>query len=142
MLRRSRRAGGLLRAEATRRPGEHGHKPDKIGGMMPTFAGVIPRLPVRNLRRTVNFDTGLLGFAQDVVWPEDNPRFAILRRDSTSLGFFEPSEHQHGLIGYAEQYLKVTDSLAIHESIKAKTPIEWGPEIYSYGRREFAFRDP
>jgi hypothetical protein len=21
-------------------------------------------------------------------------------------------------------------------------PIEWGPEVYSYGRREFAVRDP
>src|SRR5215510_5080693 len=101
-----------------------------IGRMMPTFAGVIPRLPVRNLQQTVDFYTGRLGFALDVVWPDDNPTFAILRRDSTSLGFFEPSEHQPGPIGYAELYLHVTDSPALHESIHAKTLIEWGPEIY------------
>src|SRR5215813_10546113 len=110
--------------------------------MMPIFEGVIPRLPVRNLRRTVDFYSGCLGFAPDVVRPEDNPAFAILRRDSTSLGFFEPSEHQPGPIGYAELYLHVTDSLAFHETIRANAQIEWGPEVYSYGRREFAFRDP
>ena len=109
---------------------------------MPTFAEVIPRLPVRNLQRTLGFYAGCLGFTPDVVWPEDNPTFAILRRDSTSLGFFEPSEHQTGPIGYAELYIHVTDSLAVHESIRKKALIEWGPEIYSYGRREFAFRDP
>jgi catechol 2,3-dioxygenase-like lactoylglutathione lyase family enzyme len=109
---------------------------------MPTFAEVIPRLPVRNLQRTVDFYTGCLGFAPDVVWPEDHPTFAILCRDSTSLGFFERSEHQTGPIGYAELYLQVSDSLAVHESIRSKVEIEWGPEIYSYGRREFAFRDP
>jgi len=37
---------------------------------------------------------------------------------------------------------EVTDSLALCDSIKANVPIEWGPEIYSYGRREFALRDP
>ncbi len=45
-------------------------------------------------------------------------------------------------IGYAELYLHVTDSLALHRAIEGKVTVEWGPEIYSCGRREFAFRDP
>ena len=109
---------------------------------MPTFAEITPRLPVRDLQRTVAFYIGCLSFAPDVVWPEINPTFAILRRDSTSLGFFEPSEHQAGPIGYAELYIHVTDSLAVYESVRGKAAVEWGPEIYSHGRREFAFRDP
>jgi catechol 2,3-dioxygenase-like lactoylglutathione lyase family enzyme len=110
--------------------------------MMPTFVEIIPRLPVKDLRRTIEFYTDCVGFKPDVVWPEDRPTFAILRRDSTSLGFFEPNEHRGGPIGYAELYIHVNDSVAFHEAIQAKTRIEWGPETYSYGRREFAFRDP
>ena len=102
---------------------------------MPTFVEIIPRLPVKDLRRTIEFYTDCVGFKPDVVWPEDRPTFAILRRDSTSLGFFEPNEHRGGPIGYAELYIHVNDSVAFHEAILAKTRIEWGPETYSYGRR-------
>ena len=37
--------------------------------MMPEFVNVIPRLPARNLERTIAFYTTQLGFAVDVVWP-------------------------------------------------------------------------
>src|SRR5712675_3707220 len=108
----------------------------------PTFETVIPRLPVADLQRTVEFYCGRLGFERDVVWPEETPTFAILCRDSIRLGFFERSEHQPGPIGYAELYIQVADSLQVYELIHAHLPIEWGPDVYSYGRREFAFRDP
>jgi hypothetical protein len=29
-----------------------------------------------------------------------------------------------------------------HARVKVQTAIEWGPEVYAYRRREFAFRDP
>ena len=109
---------------------------------MPTLSQVAPRLPVRDLGRTIDFYSGRLGFGVNVLWPKTNPTFAILRRDSTSVGFFEPTEHQTGRIGYAELYIEVTDSLALYDSIKSNVPIEWGPEFYSYGRREFSLRDP
>lgn len=46
------------------------------------------------------------------------------------------------VIGYAELYIEVTDSQMLHDSVKTRLPIEWGPEVYSYRRREFAVRDP
>ena len=64
------------------------------------------------------------------------------RRDGTCLGFFELAEHQPGAAGYGELYIQVTDSHALHDSLKTRLPIEWGPEVYSYRRREFAVRDP
>ena len=39
-------------------------------------------------------------------------------------------------------YFDVHDALAVLEVLKDKVTIEWGPEVYFYQRREFAFRDP
>jgi hypothetical protein len=32
--------------------------------------------------------------------------------------------------------------MAIHSALVDHAEIEWGPEVYWYGRREFAIRDP
>jgi catechol 2,3-dioxygenase-like lactoylglutathione lyase family enzyme len=109
---------------------------------MTEFRQVIPRLPSGDLPRTVAFYTVRLGFEVDVAWPEERPSFVILRRDATSLGFFEPNEHQPGNVGYVELYIEVGDALDLHRRIASQLAVEWGPEIYSYGRREFAIRDP
>ena len=39
-------------------------------------------------------------------------------------------------------YFLVDDALAIHTRVKDHAEIEWGPEVYSYGMREFAVKDP
>ena len=65
----------------------------------------------------------------------------IMTRDNTSVGFYEPNEHQ-GPPGYAELYIEVTSATALYDRLCPRTTIEWGPEAYSYGRREFALRDP
>src|SRR5262245_45950934 len=106
------------------------------------FVQVIPRLPTRDLRATIAFYTTILGFVTNVQWPEDAPTFVILTRDGTSVGFFEPNEHQPGPPGYAELYIEVTDARSLHAVVAARAAIEWGPEVYAYGRREFALRDP
>ena len=36
----------------------------------------------------------------------------------------------------------VSDAAGLHEALKGKVTIEWGPEVYFYHRREFAFHDP
>lgn len=105
------------------------------------FLHVIPRLPVTDLRRTLAFYAEVLGFSIDLVWPSDRPTFAILQRDTTRVSFFEPNEHQ-GAPGYAELYVEVTEASELYALIHDRVAIEWGPEVYSYGRREFAARDP
>ena len=40
----------------------------------------------------------------NVLWPKTSPTFAILRRDSTSVSFFEPND-QTEPISYAELYV-------------------------------------
>lgn len=111
--------------------------------IFPRLTGVTPRLPVADLGRTVAFYTRVLGFEVSVVWPENHPTFAILDRDAVSLGFFTPDAHRGRVtIGTADLYLGADDVLAMHTAIKDDVQVEWGPEVYFYGRREFAIRDP
>ena len=111
--------------------------------IFPRLTGVTPRLPVADLGRTVAFYTRILGFEISVLWPDDRPTFAILDRDAVSLGFFTPDAHRgHVTIGTADLYLGADDVRALHAAIKDEVSVEWGPEVYFYGRREFAVRDP
>ena len=107
-----------------------------------TFMTAAPRLPVADLPRTVDFYHEVLGFEIDLLWPEDSPSFAILARDRATLGFFHLDEHRTGRIGYAEVFIEGDDARSLHAGLRERLPIEWGPEIYRYGRREFAVRDP
>jgi catechol 2,3-dioxygenase-like lactoylglutathione lyase family enzyme len=107
------------------------------------LTGVTPRLPVADLGRTVAFYTRVLGFQISVLWPDDAPTFALRDRDAVSLGFFTPDAHRGAVtVGTADLYLGADDVRALHAAIKDVVPVEWGPEVYFYGRREFAVRDP
>jgi catechol 2,3-dioxygenase-like lactoylglutathione lyase family enzyme len=104
---------------------------------------IIPRFPVANLSRAIDFYEQILGFHQDISWPEDNPAFCILKRDQVSLGFFLPDEHRPSTAtGNGEFYIETAGMQALLESLQGRITIEWGPEVYWYGRREFAIRDP
>ena len=39
-------------------------------------------------------------------------------------------------------YFEVDDAHAMHAELKDRVAFEWGPEVFFYQRREFAFRDP
>jgi catechol 2,3-dioxygenase-like lactoylglutathione lyase family enzyme len=109
----------------------------------PRLTAVVPRLPVADLARTVAFYTRVLGFQVSVLWPDDQPTFAILDRDAVSLGFFTLGAYRGPVtIGTADLYLGADDVLGLHAAIKDLVKVEWGPEAYFYGRREFAVRDP
>jgi catechol 2,3-dioxygenase-like lactoylglutathione lyase family enzyme len=98
---------------------------------------------VADLGRTIAFYTRVLGFQVSVLWPDEKPTFAILDRDEVSLGFFTPDAHRGQVtIGTADLYLGTEDVLGLHAAIKDRVKIEWGPEVYFYGRQEFAVRDP
>lgn len=109
---------------------------------MNQFADIAPRLPVVDLQRAIAFYEGSLGFRVEVIWPDSAPKFVLLKRDDVTVGLFEPMEGQPNSIGYAELYIEVRDALALHNELSKHLAIEWGPEVYSYGRREFAVRDP
>lgn len=126
---------------------------------MVRFSEVVPRLPTLDLELSIDFYGTVLGFELSLLWPEKAPRFAILRRDEVELQFFVQAECQDENvdvesrdsggdrlesrgIGEATLSFDVDDALELHSLIESVVAVEWGPDVYSYGRREFAFRDP
>jgi catechol 2,3-dioxygenase-like lactoylglutathione lyase family enzyme len=104
------------------------------------FLNVAPRLPVADLERTINFYSTLLGFECGALWPENSPRFVIMDRDRINVQFDQAKPGM--VLGNATISFDVDDALAMKEQLDGRLPIEWGPEVYWYGRREFAIRDP
>lgn len=106
---------------------------------MTTIKAIEARLPVADVRASATFYSGLLGLEVGTLWPEDRPEFAILSRDGLrlQLGLSKRSD-----IGSCTLCFDVSDSISLHSQVKDKVKIDWGPEVYFYRRREFAFRDP
>lgn len=106
---------------------------------MTTVKAIEVRLAVADVRASAAFYSEVLGFDVGTLWPDDLPEFAILSRDGLrlQLGLSEPSG-----IGSCTLCFDVSDAMSMHSTIKNKVNIDWGPEVYSYHRREFAFRDP
>ena len=110
---------------------------------MASLLSISPRLHIADHARSVAFYRDVLGFTVDAVFPEEQPRFALLSRDGVQIQIGGPA----GKKTDAERptvtlYLDVDDALALHAELKDKVAIEWGPEVFFYQRREFAFRDP
>jgi catechol 2,3-dioxygenase-like lactoylglutathione lyase family enzyme len=104
---------------------------------MKSMKSVMPRLKTTDLIRTVAFYGSLLGFEPRVAWPKGRPTFCIVESGGVRIGF-----NQAPSASPIDLDLEVEGVLAWHEALKGRVAVEWGPEVYSYGRREFAFRDP
>ena len=110
---------------------------------MTKFQTVMPRVMVTEITRTANFYCESLGFTVDVLWPEKSPVFCILSRNHVRLGFYIADEHRpNARIGSAEFHIDVQGVTELHDQLKPKMSVEWGPEVFFYGRREFAVKDP
>ena len=107
---------------------------------MVQFLGVSPRLPVLDLHRAARFYVDVLGFEAGDPWPEDNPSFIIVQRGNVSLQFVQAKVGE--AVGNIAISINVDDAAVICDAVKRRVAIEWGPEVYWYGRREFSFRDP
>lgn len=108
---------------------------------MPRVKAIEARLSVTDVARSVAFFGKTLAFNVATLWPEQEPQFAILDRDGLRLQIGKDEEgFRRG--ASATLWLDVEDLPTLHAHVKGQTSIEWGPEVYSYGRREFGFRDP
>ena len=109
---------------------------------MPRMRSIQPRLHIADFNRSLAFYRDVLGF-EVTGFDEEDPPFALLTRDDIGIQIGGPEamklqEEQPTVT----LYIDVDDARAVHETLKEKVEIEWGPEVYFYGRREFAFRDP
>lgn len=106
---------------------------------MTTIKAIETRLAVTDVKRSAAFYSDAFGLQVGTLWPDDRPEFATLGRDGLrlQLGLSDSSE-----VGGCTLCFDVDDATALHRKLKDKVTIEWGPEVYFYHRREFAFRDP
>lgn len=109
----------------------------------PFFQRVTPLLKTEDLSGTIGFYTSILGFTVDRLWPSDNPGLVFLQRGNAQVGFYvdiDETEATPGLTG--QIYIDVEGVADLYRRIAEQVTVLWGPEVYSYGRREFAVEDP
>lgn len=104
------------------------------------FESVSPRLVVKDVKATVQFYFDVLGFDDWSGWPEEAPQFAIVSRDGVSIQF-QQSESELKTSETTTLHITVAEVRAVLNHLGNRVQIEWGPEVYSYGWREFAIRD-
>ena len=110
---------------------------------MARFHSLEPRLHTADFNRSVAFYRDLLGFEILTVFPEVNPQFALMARDGVGIQIGGPDAKRKPEDSPAcTLYFDVSDALGLHEELRGKVEIEWGPEVFFYHRREFAFHDP
>jgi uncharacterized glyoxalase superfamily protein PhnB len=109
---------------------------------MSRFLKIAPRLPVNDLTGAIAFYTNVLGFAGGPCWSEENPTFAVLERDAVQVQLIVAEPAFSGAAGSATISIEVDAAQSLCESLRPHAAIEWGPEVYWYGRREFAVKDP
>jgi len=110
---------------------------------MAYIMSVSPRLHIADFNRSLTFYRDVLGFTVDATFPEDAPQFALLSRDGVGVQIGGPeAKKSDANPPTVTLYLDVDDAMGLHEELKTKLAIEWGPEVFFYQRREFAFRDP
>ena len=94
------------------------------------------------MRKAIEFYVTLLGFVVDSEWPAGNPTNCILDNGHVHLAFSTDPENWYGDPGLSGQlWIDVDDVMTLHASLVGKVSIEWGPEVYGYGRREFEIKD-
>jgi uncharacterized glyoxalase superfamily protein PhnB len=94
-----------------------------------------------DLKGSVDFYTGILGFTVDVLNEEWG--FASVSKDDVSLMLSRPNEHTpYDKIGFTGSfYFNTTDIDALWEKLKDKARVCYGIENFFYGMREFALYD-
>jgi len=117
---------------------------------MATFLRVTPFLATRDLARTVDFYTQVLGFRVSTLHPPLQPTLAILDHNGPRQGgdgssiIFDSSlwSDSPAMTGQIHFDLAPGGVMEIFETVRGRAEILWGPEVYDYGRREFSCRDP
>lgn len=122
---------------------------------MASIRRVTPFLATRDLTTTVAFYKDHLGFRVAALHPPEAPTMAILSAGDAEKGgsaaevIFEatlwpgPTSMTGQIVldlGPQGRGSSRVDALA--NALRGHTTIEWGPEVFGYGRRECSVRDP
>jgi uncharacterized glyoxalase superfamily protein PhnB len=100
-----------------------------------------PMLWTENLRETVDFYVGVLGFACGEL--NDQWGWASLSKDHIGIMVAKPNEHTpFDKIGFTGSFYFNTDDVdTLWEKLKDKARVCYGIENFEYGMHEFAIYD-
>lgn len=109
------------------------------------FRNTTPVLKASDIQATVEFYTQVLGFRLDTLRPGDQPTLCILDHGNVHLMFdanadWDSPGANPSITG--QLLFEVNDVTDLYDNIREKAEVLWGPEVYSYNRREFSVRDP
>ncbi len=112
---------------------------------MKRWSGLTPMLQAVDVSETIDFYTAVLGFTLDAKYPETAPTWCSLVRGPVHLMFFAAEAvNQADVTPPAMSgvlYVYVDDVLDVHDELKLKTDVLWGPQAMPYGFLEFAIRE-
>lgn len=105
-------------------------------------AGVLaiqPRLAVADIAAASRFYIDVLGFQCNHQNPTNADGFVIVHRDGLGIQLVVARPDQSP--SETTVWMQVGDAAAEHARFGSRATIEWGPEVYWYGSREFSVRD-
>ena len=106
------------------------------------LTSITPHLKTTDLAATIRFYTDVLGFRVTASWPAQQPTDCILQHGDVRISFtLDPNNWYSQPCLAGQLWIEVDDVRTLHAQVAGKVKIEWGPEVYSYGRREFAIKD-
>lgn len=117
---------------------EAGHDAMQSAGGTPLLKAVSPRLPVREIARSLGFYVEGLGFAIGWQWGTP-PSHASVFRDALS---FDLIRVPAGREGTAMLYVEVTEVDALHAQFAGRAITCGAPVDRDYGMRDFEVVDP
>jgi catechol 2,3-dioxygenase-like lactoylglutathione lyase family enzyme len=100
--------------------------------------GLMPEMPVRDVRSAVEFYRDVLGFSVDYMYG-DSPVYAIVKRDNVRLALLEARNSDPG---DGRCYIFVREIDAYYQAVKRGDPdIIDALANRPYGMKDFALRD-
>jgi catechol 2,3-dioxygenase-like lactoylglutathione lyase family enzyme len=115
----------------------------KREAMMLKFAEIVPVLKVLDMQKSVDFYTGVLGFA--VVWRATNDggdgENCMLQRGTTNIMLSTGSHLGEKPQFAGTLYFLINGVEAFFDRIKNKVEVVWPLELMDYGQTEFGIRD-
>jgi len=113
------------------------------------FKHVILHLSVKDVKKSLEFYTSLLEFRLEFIQNDknENPSFAILKRDNVELMIADKALMQHDLRGFEKIsasvifYIEMDDPDELYFKVKDKAFVLRPIEDTSWGTREFWITD-
>jgi catechol 2,3-dioxygenase-like lactoylglutathione lyase family enzyme len=108
---------------------------------MASVTQLSPMLGTKDLARTIDFYTNVLGFTLAATYPESAPTWCYLTSGTASM-MFSAQDGAEPLALSGAIYINVDDLDAVWGRVKDAAEIDEAPIQREYGVREFVAHDP